>query len=229
VSLRVLIVDDDALARSALHTIFDAAEDIDVVGEAADGDQAIEQTARLHPQVILMDIRMPNLDGLQAARRILASPSAACRIVMLTTFDLDEYVYAALQAGASGFLLKDSPPERLIAAVRTVADGDALLAPAITRRLIERHAAPPTPIDADGRLSTLTPRELEVLTLIAKGLSNAEIAAQLYLSEATIKTHVSRILPKLGLRDRAQAVVLAYETGLARRAGQLSLSEQTPP
>jgi DNA-binding NarL/FixJ family response regulator len=228
-SLRVLIVDDDPLARSALHTILDTAEDIEVVGEAADGEHAIELAAHLHPQVVLMDIRMPNLDGLEAARRILSSPSASYRIVMLTTFDLDEYVYAALQAGASGFLLKDTPPERLISSVRTVADGDALLAPAITRRLIERYAMPPGPADADGRLSTLTPRELEVLGLIAKGLSNAEIAAQLYLSEATIKTHVSRILPKLGLRDRAQAVVLAYETGLARPAGQRSLPEQTPP
>jgi DNA-binding NarL/FixJ family response regulator len=219
-SLRVLIVDDDALARSALRTILETAEGIEVVAEAQDGEQATELAARYHPGVILMDIRMPNLDGLKAARRILASPSAACRIVMLTTFDLDEYVYAALQAGASGFLLKDSSPERLISSVRTVADGDALLAPAITRRLIERYAmAPRSPADADGRLSTLTPRELEVLSLIAEGLSNAEIAAQLYLSEATVKTHVSRILPKLGLRDRAQAVVLAYETGLVRPAG----------
>ena len=222
-SLRVLIVDDDALARSALRTILETAEGIEVVAEAQDGEQATQLAARHHPGVILMDIRMPKLDGLEAARRILASPSAACRIVMLTTFDLDEYVYAALQAGASGFLLKDSPPERLISSVRTVADGDALLAPAITRRLIERYAMPQrSPADADGRLSPLsplTPRELEVLGLIAKGLSNGEIAEQLYLSEATIKTHVSRILAKLGLRDRVQAVVLAYETGLVRPTG----------
>ena len=218
-SLRVLIAEDDALARSALRTILETAEDIDVIGEATDGEQAIELAARLHPEVILMDIRMPRLDGLEAARRILASPSASCRILMLTTFDLDEYVYAALQAGASGFLLKDSPPERLVSFVRTVADGDALLAPAITRRLIERFAAPPAAVDTDGTLSALTPRELEVLKLIASGLNNGEIAERLYLSEATVKTHVSRILPKLGLRDRVQAVVVAYETGLARPTG----------
>lgn len=218
-SSRVLIAEDDALARSALRTILDAADDVEVVGEAADGEQAIVLAARLHPGVILMDIRMPKLDGLEAARRILASPSTSCRILMLTTFDLDEYVYAALRAGASGFLLKDSPPERLISSVRTVADGDTLLAPAITRRLIERYVVPPSPVDRDGRLTRLTPRELEVLGLIAKGLSNSEIADQLYLSEATIKTHVSRILPKLGLRDRVQAVVLAYETGLVRPMG----------
>jgi DNA-binding NarL/FixJ family response regulator len=216
----VLIVDDDALARAALHTILNSQDDIDVVGEAADGELAIKEAARLHPEVVLMDVRMPKLDGLEAARRILSSPSATCRVVMLTTFDLDEYVYAALQAGASGFMLKDSPPERLIASVRLVADGDALLAPAITRRLIERYAKPAPAPEPDGRLSTLTTRELEVLRLIARGLSNAEIAVELYLSAATVKTHVSRILTKLDLRDRAQAVVFAYETELVRPSGE---------
>jgi DNA-binding NarL/FixJ family response regulator len=216
VSIRVLIADDDPLARTALSTIFDAHDDIDVVAQAADGQQAVEEASRLHPHVILLDIRMPNLDGLQAARRILESKSNQARVIMLTTFDLDEYVYAALKAGASGFLLKDTPPERLLAYVRS-GERDALLDPAITRRLIERYASATGEIAAaDGRLSALTPRELEVLTHIARGLSNTEIAGSLGLSDATIKTHVSRILAKLGLRDRVQAVVLAYESGLVR-------------
>ena len=214
---RLLIADDDALARAALRTVFDAHEDIELVAEANDGLQAVQQAARLHPDVVLLDIRMPNLDGLEAARRILSSSSNRSRVIMLTTFDLDEYVYDALKAGASGFLRKDTPPERLVAFVRSVGDGDALLDPTITRRLIERYARPRrSSAGAAGRLSELTPRELEVLIQVARGRSNAEIAAGMYLSEATVKTHVSRILAKLDLRDRVQAVVLAYEEGLVQ-------------
>ena len=214
-TLRVLIADDDALARTALRTIFDAHDDLELVAEAHDGQQAVEHAGRLHPDVVLLDIRMPNLDGLEAARQILASNSNRARVIMLTTFDLDEYVYDALKAGACGFLRKDAPPERLLKFVRSAADGDALLDPTITRRLIERYAGGRTSDQAvSGPLSELTPRELEVLTQIARGQSNAEIATVMYLSEATVKTHVSRILAKLDLRDRVQAVVLAYELGL---------------
>ena len=214
---RVLIADDDALARSALRTIFDAHDDLELVAEASDGLEAVEAAARLHPDVVLLDIRMPNLDGLQAARRILSSRSNRARVIMLTTFDLDEYVYDALKAGASGFLRKDAPPERLLSFIRTAGEDDALLDPPITRRLIERYARPGTlGAAASGKLAELTPRELEVLTEIARGRSNAEIAAAMYLSEATIKTHVSRILAKLDLRDRVQAVVLCYEEGLVQ-------------
>ena len=214
---RLLIADDDALARAALRTVFDAHEDIELVAEANDGLQAVQQAARLHPDVVLLDIRMPNLDGLEAARRILSSSSNRSRVIMLTTFDLDEYVYDALKAGASGFLRKDTSPERLVAFVRSVGDGDALLDPTITRRLIERYArSRRSDAVAAGRLSELTPRELEVLIQVARGRSNAEIAAGMYLSEATVKTHVSRILAKLDLRDRVQAVVLAYEEGLVQ-------------
>ena len=216
-SLRVLIADDDALARAALRTIFDAHDDLELVGEAEDGLQAVEHAERLHPDVVLLDIRMPNLDGLQAARRILDSPSNRARVIMLTTFDLDEYVYDALKAGATGFLRKDVSPARLLAFVRSASDGDALLDPAITRRLVERYTQPYTPgTPATGKLAELTPRELEVLTHVARGRSNSEIAAEMYLSEATVKTHVSRILAKLDLRDRVQAVVLAYEEGLVQ-------------
>jgi DNA-binding NarL/FixJ family response regulator len=211
-SRRVVIADDDALARAALRAIFDAHNDIELVAEAEDGLQAVERVDRLHPDVALLDIRMPKLDGLQAARQILASPSNRTRVIMLTTFDLDEYVYEALKAGASGFLLKDSPPERLLTFVHSVGTDDALLDPAITRRLVERHARPHP--DPAHRLSELTPRERDVLTHLARGRSNAEIAAAMHLSEATIKTHVSRILAKLDLRDRVQAVVLAYENRL---------------
>ena len=216
-SPRVLIADDDALARAALRAIFDAHDDIELVAEATDGLQAVDHAARLHPDIVLLDIRMPNLDGLEAARQILASASNRARVIMLTTFGLDEYVYAALKAGACGFLLKDAPSERLLAFVRSAQHGDALLDPSITRRLIERYASPHaiTGGTAD-RLAELTPREHEVLTLIARGLSNAEIAADIHLSEATVKTHVSRILAKLDLRDRVQAVVLAYESGLIK-------------
>jgi DNA-binding NarL/FixJ family response regulator len=215
VSLRVLIADDDALARAALRAIFDAHDDLELVAEAQDGLQAVEQAGRLHPDVALLDIRMPNLDGLEAARQILSSSSNRARVIMLTTFDLDEYVYDALRAGASGFLRKDAPPERLLTFVRSAGQGDALLDPSITRRLVERYARlQPSGARTTGKLSELTPRELEVLTQVARGRSNAEIANDLCVSEATVKTHVSRILAKLDLRDRVQAVVLAYEEGL---------------
>ena len=212
----VVIADDQTLVRSGFRMILQA-DGICVAAEAANGKEAVEAVLQHRPDVVLMDIRMPEMDGLEATRRILAAPAGRdCRIIMLTTFDLDQYVYAALTAGASGFLLKDVSPEQLVAAVRMVRSGDALLAPSITRRLVERFAprAPGRPaVPAD--LSDLTPRELEVLRLLARGLSNAELAAELTVSEATVKTHVARILAKLQLRDRVQAVVLAYETGLA--------------
>jgi DNA-binding NarL/FixJ family response regulator len=213
---RVVIADDQALVRSGFRMILGAAG-IPVVAEAADGAQAVALVLEHRPDVVLMDIRMPGIDGLEATRRILAGPAGACwKIIILTTFDLDQYVYAAITAGASGFLLKDVSPEQLVDAVRTIRSGDALLAPSITRRLVERFASPPSaPAVPHGDLSELTPRELEVLELLARGLSNAELAAHLVLSEATVKTHVARILRKLGLRDRVQAVVLAYQTGLA--------------
>ena len=212
---RVLIADDQDLVRTGFRMIL-TARGIAVVGEAADGAEALAEARRLRPDVVLMDIRMPNVDGLQATRQILRHVPG-CRVIMLTTFDLDRYVYDALAAGASGFLLKDVTPAHLAAAIRLVETGDALLAPSITRRLIEKFATG----DQDGHppavhrdLTGLTPRELEVLTLMGRGLSNAEIADTLTLSEATVKTHVARIFAKLSLRDRAQAVVLAYETGL---------------
>ena len=216
---RVLIVDDQALVRRGFRMIL-AAAGIDVVGEAADGDEAVAAARELRPDVVLMDIRMPNVDGLEATRRILRL-QPECRVVMLTTFDLDRYVYSALAAGASGFLLKDVTPEHLVAAVRLVDTGDALLAPSITRRLVERFAASAPPAGVVHRdLDVLTPRELEVLTLLGRGLSNTALAAALTLSEATVKTHVARIFGKLDLHDRAQAVVLAYETGLVSPGDQ---------
>jgi DNA-binding NarL/FixJ family response regulator len=217
---RVVIADDQMLVRSGFRLILNSAG-ISVVAEAADGKEAVAAALKYQPDVMLMDIRMPEMDGLEATRRILASRSAAdLRIIILTTFDLDQYVYAALAAGASGFLLKDVSPEHLIAAVQLVRSGDALLAPSITRRLVERFAGhQPVAADLSADLSALTPRELEVLGLMARGRSNAELAADLTLSEATVKTHVARILAKLQLRDRVQAVVLAYEIGLVR-AGQ---------
>jgi len=216
-SLRVVIADDQALVRAGFRMILDAQVDIEVVAEACDGEEAVAAWRRLRPDVILMDVRMPRLDGLEAARRMLEDGSNGCRILMLTTFDLDEYVYTALQVGASGFLLKDVSPEQLIAAVRQVAMGDALLAPSITRRLVERFARPQIAVSPPhSALSSLTPREQEVLRLMARGLSNAEIAEAVFLSEATVKTHVSRILQKMGLRDRVQAVVYAYEAGLVQ-------------
>jgi DNA-binding NarL/FixJ family response regulator len=211
----VVIADDQALVRTGFRMIL-TADGIDVVAEAANGIEAVEAVRRTRPDVVLMDVRMPEMDGLEATRRILTGDlEAAPRVVILTTFDLDRYVYAALSAGASGFLLKDVSPEQLTAAVRLVRAGDALLAPAITRRLIERYAARDARTATLHRdLSTLTPREVEVLALLARGLSNAELAESLHLSDATVKTHVARILSKLQLRDRAQAIVVAYETGL---------------
>jgi DNA-binding NarL/FixJ family response regulator len=218
--IRVLVVDDQALVRGGFRLILDAQADIDVVGEAADGREALRRIAELRPDVVLMDIRMPNLDGIGAARRLLGEPGAP-RVLMLTTFDLDEYVYEAMKAGASGFLLKDVEPEHLAGAVRTVASGDALLSPTITRRLIEEFVRrPPAGPGPPAALDELTGRELEVLRLVARGLSNLEIAGELFVSEATVKTHLTHILTKLRLRDRVQAVVLAYETGLVRPGGE---------
>ena len=223
--IRVLLVDDQPLLRKGFRMILDAEDDLEVAGEAADGVEALSEAARTRPDVVLMDIRMPNLDGVEATRRLAAE--GATRVLILTTFDLDEYVYEALRAGASGFLLKDVPPEDLVAAIRVVAGGDAVVAPAITRRLLDRFATslPSSAHDdgaASGRaadLATLTDREREVLTLMGRGLSNSEIAAELYLGETTVKTHVGRVLMKLHLRDRVQAVVLAYETGLVTPGG----------
>ncbi|MCZ4121965.1 response regulator [Streptomyces sp. H39-S7] len=213
-SLRAVIADDQALVRTGFRMIL-AADGIDVVAEAANGAEAVAAVRRTRPDVVLMDIRMPQMDGLEATRQILGDGAAGTRILILTTYDLDHYVYAALTAGASGFLLKDVSPEHLVASVRLVQSGDALLAPTITRRLIERFAHRDEVQSAVHRdLSGLTPRELEVLRLLATGLSNAELADRLTLSATTVKTHVARILSKLGLRDRVQAVVLAYETGL---------------
>jgi DNA-binding NarL/FixJ family response regulator len=208
--VRVVIADDQALVRSGFRLILESAG-IDVAGEAADGKAAVTAVLEHRPDVVLMDIRMPVMDGLEATRQIVGAGSDV-RVVMLTTFDLDQYIYGALAAGASGFLLKDVTPEHLVAAVQLVRSGDALLAPSITRRLVERFA--PRAAVSGTDLSALTPRELEVLTLVGRGLSNAELAAALTLSEATVKTHVARIMAKLSLRDRVQAVVLAYETGL---------------
>jgi DNA-binding NarL/FixJ family response regulator len=218
----VVIADDQTLVRGGFRLILSSAG-IPVVAEASDGNEAVAAALKYRPDVMLMDIRMPEMDGLEATRRILASrPGQDMRIIILTTFDLDQYVYAALAAGASGFLLKDVSPEHLIAAVQLVRSGDALLAPSITRRLVERFAGQQPALasaPAEGNLSALTPRELEVLGLIARGLSNSELASALTLSEATVKTHVARILTKLQLRDRVQAVVLAYETGLVSPGG----------
>jgi DNA-binding NarL/FixJ family response regulator len=212
--IRVLIADDQALLRGGFRMILESQRDIEVVGEAADGHEALALARELSPDVVLMDIRMPELDGLEAARRLLAERDSP-RVLMLTTFDENEYVYEAMKAGASGFLLKEIQPEQLAEAVRVAAAGDALLAPSITRRLIEEFVSRPPPGSGPpAELEELTERELEVLKLIARGLSNAEIASSLFLSEATVKTHVTHVLAKLGLRDRVQAVVLAYESGL---------------
>jgi DNA-binding NarL/FixJ family response regulator len=214
--IRVLLADDQALVRAGFRLILDLAPGIEVVGEAGDGKEAVALAKQLEPDVVLMDVRMPDVDGIEATRRLRLA-GLATRVLVLTTFDVDEYVYEAVRAGASGFLLKDAPREQLVAAVQTVARGEALLAPAITQRLIERFVARPSPADAAPALAELSSRELEVLRLLARGLSNAEIAEQLVVGEATVKTHVARILQKLQLRDRVQAVVLAYETGLVQR------------
>jgi DNA-binding NarL/FixJ family response regulator len=211
-SIRVLVADDQSMVRAGFRMLLSGEEDIEVVAEATNGLEAVEKAKRFAPTIVLMDIRMPELDGLEATRRVLAADPSA-RILILTTFDLDEYIYEALRAGASGFVLKDEPPEQLIAAIRTVAAGDALLSPAVTKRVIAefaraRRSEPPAGLDE------LTPRELEILRLIATGLSNAEIGEELYISETTVKTHVTHVLQKLDLRDRVQAVVLAHQTGL---------------
>jgi DNA-binding NarL/FixJ family response regulator len=216
VTIRVLVVDDEELVRTGLRMSLEAEPDLEVVGTAADGAEAVTAVAEHAPDVVLMDIRMPRVDGLEAVRRLLRSePPATCKVVILTTFDLDEHVYEALSAGASGFLLKDAPAGQLVHAIRVVAAGDALLDPSVTRRLISSFSRPPAAPDLD-RLGDLTPREAQVLALLAEGLSNAEIAQRLYVGESTVKTHVARILAKLAVRDRVQAVVAAYRCGLVR-------------
>ena len=212
-SIRVLVADDQSMVRAGFRMLLSDQEDIDVVAEASNGIEAVDKAARFHPAVVLMDIRMPELDGLEATRRILAADPKA-RVLILTTFDLDEYIYEALRLGASGFVLKDDPPEQLIGAIRTVAAGDALLSPSITRRVIEQFARSPHPTPPP-ELDDLTARERDILRLIAGGLSNAEIGQRLFISETTVKTHVTHILQKLDLRDRVQAVVFAYRSGLA--------------
>jgi DNA-binding NarL/FixJ family response regulator len=212
-SIRVLVADDQSMVRAGFRMLLADEEDIEVVAEAGDGREAVDKAARFRPTVVLMDIRMPELDGLEATRRILAADPSA-RILILTTFDLDEYIYEALRAGASGFVLKDDPPEQLIAAIHTVAAGDALLSPSVTRRVIHQFTHIPRSTPPPG-LDELTARERDILRLIAEGLSNAEIGERLYISETTVKTHVTHILQKLDLRDRVQAVVLAYQSGIA--------------
>jgi DNA-binding NarL/FixJ family response regulator len=224
VTIRVIVADDQSMVRAGFRMLLGGEKDIEVVAEASNGLEAVEKAARFEPTVVLMDIRMPELDGLEATRRILASDPGA-RILILTTFDLDEYVYEALRAGASGFVLKDEPPEQLIAAIRTVAAGEALLSPSVTKRVIAQFSgisrpAPPREFDE------LSDRERDVFRLIARGLSNAEIGHELFISETTVKTHVTHILAKLGLRDRVQAVVLAYQTGLVE---QEPISEHAKP
>jgi DNA-binding NarL/FixJ family response regulator len=217
--IRVLVADDQALVRGGFRSILETEPDIEVVGEAEDGRDAVEQAADTTPDVVLMDIRMPRLDGIAATAAIVSGPVGP-KVLILTTFDLDDYVYEALRAGASGFLLKSAPPRELATAIRTVASGDALLAPEITRRLIDDYVAKPhRPVVQDAAFDRLTPRETEILMLIVRGLSNAEIAHRLYLSEPTVKTHVTRVLAKLGVRDRVHAVVLAYESGLVQPGG----------
>ena len=217
-SIRVLVADDQSMVRAGFRLLLAGEEDIEVVAEATNGREAVEKASRFSPSVVLMDIRMPELDGIEATRRILAADPQA-RVLVLTTFDLDEYIYEALAAGASGFVLKDDPPEQLIAAVRTVAGGDALLSPAITKRVIAKFARAPRAETPPG-LDELTAREEEVLRLVARGLSNAEVGASLFIGETTVKTHVTHILQKLGLRDRVQLVVLAHETGMFEGDGE---------
>jgi DNA-binding NarL/FixJ family response regulator len=216
--IRVLIADDQELVRTGFRVILEAEGDIEVVAEAENGNEAVRQAALAKPEVVLMDIRMPELDGLAATEQILRQRDPPT-IVVLTTFDQNEYIYRALRAGAAGFLLKDAPSSRLVAAVRAAATGDSLIEPSITQRLVERFAEPSPPTAIPDQLAALTERELDVLRLITRGLSNAEIAAEMFVAETTVKTHVARILAKLGVRDRVQAVVVAYETGFARRSG----------
>jgi DNA-binding NarL/FixJ family response regulator len=226
--VRVLLADDHHLVRSGLRGMLAANDDIEVVGEAANGAEAVMLARTLRPDLVVMDIRMPVLDGIEATRRLVADP-APPRVLVLTTFDLDEYVYEALRAGAGGFMLKDAPPSQLAEAVRTVAGGEALLAPAVTRRMVERWVRRPTPdAAASAALDRLTEREHEVLLQVAAGLSNAEVAQALFLSEATVKTHVTRMLAKLGLRDRVQAVVFAYEHGLVEPGGRAVRASARP-
>jgi DNA-binding NarL/FixJ family response regulator len=220
-TIRVAIVDDQALMRDGFTMILDAQEDIDVVGDADNGRTGLELCRRTRPDLVLMDIRMPEMDGIEATKAIRADEDYDTRVLVLTTFDLDEYVYAAMRAGASGFLLKDTPAKELVAAVRVIANGEALLAPSVTKRLIEEFARQPEPNAAPPALpADLTEREHEALELLARGLSNREIAAEMFVGEATAKTHVSRLLTKLGVRDRVQAVVLAYETGVVQPGAQ---------
>ena len=226
-TIRVLVADDQSMVRAGFRMLLSGEEDIEVVAEASNGLEAVEKAARFQPTIVLMDIRMPELDGLQATRRILAANDGA-RILILTTFDLDEYVYEALRAGASGFVLKDDPPEQLLAAVRTVAGGDALLSPAITKRVIKQFTRIPQPTPSN-KLDDLTERELDVFRLIARGLSNVEIGRELYISDTTVKTHITHILQKLELRDRVQAVVLAYETGLFDSGSQSASDREHKP
>ena len=229
-SVRVVLVDDQALVRTGFRMILDGTDDIEVVGEAGDGSTAVDVVAEVRPDVVLMDVRMPGVDGIEATRRVRALPTAP-RVIILTTFDLDEYVFAGLQAGASGFLLKDTLAADLVSAVRVVASGEAVAAPSVTRRLIAHYVRrqPASPPAATERLAVLTAREREVLTLIALGRSNTEIASELYLSEGTVKTHVGRILAKLRLRDRVQAVILGYECGLVNGpSGSESIVDDGP-
>lgn len=219
-AIRIAIIDDQAMVREGFGALLGAQPDIDVVGSASDGDEAVHLVKRARPDVVLMDIRMPRMNGLDATREILAMPGLSHpRVIILTTFDADEYVFSALRAGASGFLLKDATADDLVSAVRIVASGDALLAPSITSKLIADYASRPAPRDRSAMLAHLTSRELEVMELVATGRSNGEIAGELFLSEQTVKTHVSRVLGKLGLRDRAQIVVAAYESGLVSAGG----------
>ena len=215
--IRVLVVDDQALVRAGFRMILEAEVDLVVAGEAANGEDAVRQVEACAPDVVLMDVRMPGVDGIEATRRILARSDSGVRVIMLTTFDMDEYVYDALRAGASGFLLKDVPPEQLVDGIRAVVSGEALLSPSVTRRLIEVYLDRPAPAPAPTpMIDALTPREREILVLLARGRSNAEIAEQLVVSETTVKTHVTRVLMKLGLRDRVQAAIYAYEHGVVQ-------------